>query len=226
MVAKLPLSNVLSGAKRLSSTTQSNVVSYLRGAILSGELPPGTRLVQSELAAALKVSVTPIREALWELNSQGLISLDAFRGAIVHEPTLAELEDIFEVRSALLPSSVRRGVAHITSAQIQQAASVLNQMEAEKDRSRWIALNREFHTQLYGARPNQHLRSVLERLSDIAAIYINLSFSESMSQRDGSEQEHREILAAFEQQDVERAIALSLGHIDSTLDAARSVLGH
>jgi DNA-binding GntR family transcriptional regulator len=200
------------------------VVSYLREAILSDDLPPGTRLVQSELAAALQVSVTPIREALWELNSQGLIDLDAFRGAVVHVPTLAELEDIFEVRTALLPSSIRRGVAHITPAQIKQATSVLDQMEAEQDQSRWIALNRDFHEQLYGTRPNQHLQGVLERLSDIATIYINLSFSESMAQRDSSEREHREILAAFQQQDVEGAIALSLDHINSTLDAARNVL--
>lgn len=224
MVAKLPLSGAFSGAKRLSNTTQSNVVSHLRETILSGELPPGTRLVQSELAAALKVSVTPIREALWELNSQGLIDLDAFRGAVVHVPTLAELEDIFEVRTALLPSSIRRGVTHITPAQIKQAASVLDQMESEQSQPQWIALNRDFHTQLYGTRPNQHLKSVLERLSDIATIYINLSFSESMAQRDGSEQEHREILAAFQMQDVNRAITLSLDHVNSTLEAARSVL--
>ena len=64
MVAKLSLSGSLSGAKCASPTTQSNVVSYLREAILAGELLPGTRLVQSELAAALKVSVTPVREAL------------------------------------------------------------------------------------------------------------------------------------------------------------------
>ena len=224
MVAKLPLLGLLPDAKRLSNTTQSNVASYLREAILTGELPPGTRLVQSELAAALKVSVTPVREALWELNSQGLIDLDAFRGAVVHVPTLAELEDIFEVRTALLPGSIRRGVAHVTPAQVKRATSVLDQMEAEEDQSRWIALNRDFHAQLYGASPNQHLQSILERLSDIATIYINLSFSESMAQRDGSEQEHREILAAFQRQDEKQAIALSLDHIDSTLNAARSVL--
>jgi len=150
--------------------------------------------------------------------------LDAFRGAVVHVPTLAELEDIFEVRTALLPSSIRRGVAHITPEQIQRATSVLDQMEAEHDPTCWIALNRDFHTQLYGAHPNQHLQSVLERLSDIATIYINLSFSQNITQRDDSEQEHREILAAFKTQDVDRAIALSLDHINSTLNAARSVL--
>jgi DNA-binding GntR family transcriptional regulator len=214
----------LSGAKRLSRTTQANVMEYLRRAILSGELPPGTRLVQAELAELLQISVTPIREALWELHSQGLIDLDAFRGAVVHTPTLAELEDIFEVRVALLPISVRRGVEHMTPHQLEMAASLLDQMEAETDQTRWIALNRDFHQRLYGNRPNQHLQTVLERLSDIAAIYINLSFAQDLDQRPASEREHRAILAAYRQQDVEQAIGLTLDHINSTLEAARSVL--
>lgn len=220
MTAKLSLS----GARGLSRTTQANVMEYLRRAILSGELPPGTRLVQADLAEALKVSVTPIREALWELNSQGLIDLDAFRGAVVHVPTLAELEDIFEVRTALLPASVRRGVQHMTPQQLEQASAILDQMEAEPDQTRWIALNRDFHTQLYGAKPNQHLQAVLERLSDIATIYINLSFAQNVAERSSSEQEHRQMLAAYQARDVDQAIALSLGHIHSTLAAARRVL--
>lgn len=220
MTAKLNLA----GAKGLSRTTQANVVEYLRRAILSGELPPGTRLVQAELAEILQVSVTPIREALWELNSQGLVDLDAFRGAVVHTPTLAELEELFEVRMALLPVSVRRGVLHHTAQQLDQAESILEQMESEADQTRWIQLNREFHTQLSGAQPNQHLQQVMERLSDIATIYINLSFAQNVAQRESSEQEHRQLLVAYREQNVERATKLALAHLDSTLEAARSVL--
>ncbi|MBE9138874.1 GntR family transcriptional regulator [Nodosilinea sp. LEGE 07088] len=214
----------LTGIKGFSRTTQANVMDYLRRAILAGELPPGTRLVQAELAAALKVSVTPIREALWELSSQGLVDLDAFRGAVVHRPTRAELEDIFEVRAALLPASVRRGVQHMTPDQLRQAAAILTEMEAEADQTRWIALNRDFHRQLYGPQPNRHLYEVLERLADIATIYINLSFGHDRVERRASEQEHRQILVAYQAQDVEQAIALSLGHIQSTLEAARQAL--
>ena len=222
----------LSSTKQMSRTTQANVVDYLRRAILSGELAPGTRLVQAELATSLQISVTPIREALWELNSQGLIDLDAFRGAVVHTPTLVELEDIFEVRAALLPISVRRGIRHITPQQLDTAATILDQMEAEPDQTQWIELNRDFHKQLYGDRPNQHLQAVLERMADIASIYINLSFAQAtgqenepkLAQRDASEQEHRAILDAYHQQNEALATDLTLAHIASTLDAARHVL--
>lgn len=226
----------VSGVKRISRTTQANVVDYLKQAILSGDIPPGTRLVQAELAELLHVSVTPIREALWELNSQGLIDVDAFRGAIVHTPTLSELENIFEVRTALLPISVRRGIQHITPQQIDDAASILDQMEAEPDQTRWLAFNRDFHRQLYGSQPNHHLQSTLERMADIATIYINLSFAQDtpldssldaqpkLPQRNASEQEHRDILESYRLRNVDQAILLSLAHIHSTLDAARTVL--
>lgn len=229
--------------KRISRTTQANVVEYLRRAILSGELQPGTRLVQSELAGLLQVSVTPIREALWELNSQGLIDLDAFRGAVVHTPTLKELEDIFEVRMALLPISIQRGIHHITPKQLKTAAHILEQMEAESDQTRWLEYNRDFHRQLYGSQPNQHLQTTLERMADIATIYINLSFTKDdvpddvqnapqpfpqqgrlEPQRRRSEQDHRAILEAYRQQNQALATKLSLAHINSTLDAARNVL--
>ena len=213
-----------SGVKGISRTTQANVVEYLRRAILSGELPPGTRLVQAELATALQISVTPIREALWELNSQGLVDFGAFRGAVVHMPTLTELEDIFEVRTALLPACVRRGVNQATPQQLDQAAIIIDQMATEADQTRWIALNREFHKCLYGAKPNQHLQNVLERLGDIATIYINLSFTHNGAERKASEQEHQDILAAYRTKDVDQAIALSLSHIQTTLTAARQVL--
>ncbi|PPS39939.1 GntR family transcriptional regulator [Chroococcidiopsis sp. TS-821] len=208
----------------LSRTTQASVTDYLRKAILSGELPAGTRLVQAELSQALNVSVTPIREALRELSTQGLVDLDAFRGAVVHTPTLAELEEIFEIRAALLPLSIQRGVYAITERELQQAELLLMQMEVESDRPRWVELNRQFHDLLYQADRSLHLKTLLQRLSDIAAIYINLSFAERPLQKESADKEHRELLAAYRSKDAVRATNISLNHINSTLEAARKVL--
>lgn len=205
----------------LSRTTQATVTDYLRNAILSGELPAGTRLVQADLSAALNVSVTPIREALRELSTQGLIDLDAFRGAVVHTPTLAELEEIFEVRAVLLPLIVQKGVQQITESELDQAATLLEQMEAETDQTRWIELNRQFHGLLYDSHNNSKLKEILQRLSDIAAIYINLSFAERPLQKELADQEHRIILNAYRNRDGAQATAVILSHIHSTLEAAR-----
>lgn len=220
MTAKLQLT----GMTGLARTTQATVTEYLKKAILKGELPAGTRLVQAELAEALNVSVTPIREALRELSTQGLVDLDAFRGAVVHTPTLTELEEIFEVRTVLLPLSIQKGVYRITKQQLHQAESILEQMEAETDQTRWIELNRQFHSLLYETNQNSKLTEILQQLSDIAAIYINLSFVEHPLQRESADKEHRIILEAYRQKDVELATQVSLDHINSTLEAARQVL--
>jgi DNA-binding GntR family transcriptional regulator len=205
-------------------TTQATVTEHLRQSILLGHLPGGTRLVQAELAEALNVSVTPIREALRELSTQGLIELDAFKGAIVRMPTLSELEEVYEMRSALIPLSVKKGIAQITPQQFKAAEALLSQMEATSDHEQWVDLNRQFHNILDDATQTVQLRQTLHRLSDLAAIYINLSFTEQPLRKEESEQEHRAILQAYQRKEIKVATKLILSHLNGTLDAARKAV--
>lgn len=220
MVSKLPMMNLNHSPR----TTQATVTEYVRQAILSGQLPGGTRLLQSDLAEALNVSITPVREALRELNTQGLVELDAFRGAVVHIPTLVELEEIYEMRAVLIPLSVRRGMARITAQEFDQIEALLGQMEATTDQAQWVDMNRNFHNLLDEAAKATQLREVLRRLSDLSAIYVHLSFTEKPLQKEESEQEHREIFAAYKQKNEQVAIDLTLSHIYATLEAARDAL--
>jgi DNA-binding GntR family transcriptional regulator len=219
-LAKLQLGSF----KQVPRTTQATVTEHLRQAILLGHLPGGTRLVQSELAEAFNVSVTPIREALRELSTQGLIELDAFKGAVVRMPTLAELEEVYELRSVLIPLSVKKSIDRITPEQIQQAEPILDQMEATTDHERWVDLNRNFHNLLDDAAQTTLLKQTLQQLSDLSATYINLSFGEMPFRKKASEQEHRDILQAYADKNVELATQLILTHFNGTIDAARSAL--
>jgi DNA-binding GntR family transcriptional regulator len=214
----------LGSFKQAPRTTHATVTEHLRQAILLGQLPGGTRLVQSELAEAFNVSVTPIREALRELSTQGLIELDAFKGAVVRMPTLDELEEVYELRSVLIPLVVKKSIARITPQALQQAAALLTQMEATAEHELWVDLNRQFHNQLDDAAQATLLKQSLQQLSDLSAIYINLSFSEQPFRKEASEQEHRDILQAYKDQDVKAATKLILSHFNGTLDAARTAL--
>lgn len=211
----------IGGLNKFPRTTHATVTEHLRQAILLGHLPGGTRLVQAELAEALNVSVTPIREALRELSTQGLIELDAFKGAIVRMPTLSELEEVYEMRAALIPLSVKKGIAQITPQQLKEAEVLLNQMEATSNHEQWVDLNRQFHNILDDATQTTQLRQMLYRLSDLAAIYINLSFTEQPLRKEESEQEHRAILQAYQRKDTKVATRLTLSHLNGTLNAAR-----
>lgn len=214
----------LGGLNQFPRTTHATVTEHLRQAILLGHLPGGTRLVQAELAEALNVSVTPIREALRELSSQGLIELDAFKGAIVRIPTLSELEEVYEMRSVLIPLSVKKGIARITPQQLHAAEALLSRMEATPDREQWVDLNRQFHNLLDDATQTTQLKQMLCRLSDLAAIYINLSFTEQPLRKEASEQEHRAILRAYQQKEVKIATKLILNHLSGTLEAAQKAV--
>ncbi|MBD3885183.1 GntR family transcriptional regulator [Phormidium tenue FACHB-886] len=220
MVSKLQLG----GLGKRPRTTQASVTEYLRQAILLGHLPGGTRLLQTELAEALNVSPTPIREALRELSTQGLIEFDAFKGATVRKPTLAVLEEIYEMRSVLIPLSVKRAIALISDNQIKDAAALLSQMETTSNYEQWVDLNRQFHNILDDATQTTQLKDVLRQLSDLSAIYINLSFTVQPFRKEESEAEHRAILKAYESKDVEAAISLTLSHLNGTLDAAREAV--
>lgn len=220
MVSKLQLS----GLSRSPRTTQATVTEHLRQAILLGHLPGGTRLLQTELAEALNVSATPIREALRELSTQGLIEFDAFKGATVRMPTLSLLEEVYEMRSVLIPLSVKKGIAQITNMQIKNAEALLHQMESTSNHEEWVDLNRQFHATLDDATQTIQLKEFLRRLSDLSAIYVNLSFSEQPLRKEESEQEHRAILEAYQSQDVDTAIQLTLHHLNGTLEAARKAV--
>jgi DNA-binding GntR family transcriptional regulator len=219
-MAKLQLGHI----KQAPRTTQATVMEHLRQAILLGQLPGGTRLVQSELAEAFNVSVTPIREALRELSTQGLIELDAFKGAIVRMPTSAELEEIYELRAVLIPVCVKKSIERITPPQIQEAASILEQMEATTEKEVWLDLNRNFHNLLDNAAQTSLLKQTLQQLSDLSAPYINLSIGEQPFRKEASEKEHRDILQAYADKEVELATQLIFNHFNGTLDAARTAL--
>ncbi|XGB42372.1 MAG: GntR family transcriptional regulator [Nodosilinea sp. LVE1205-7] len=219
-MAKLEFDNFKSGPR----TTHASVTESLRQAILLGQLPGGTRLVQSELAEAFRVSVTPIREALRELSSQGLIELDAFKGATVRRPTLEELEEIYQLRSTLIPLSVQQGMNRITAEDLRQAEAILAQMETSSNPEAWVDLNRQFHTLLDKTAANRLLRQCLIHLSDLSAVYINLSLKEQPLRRDISQQEHRDILQAYINRDAKTATQLILNHLTSTLETDRAAL--
>lgn len=126
-------------------TAQELVRDTLRTAILNGEIPAGTRLVQADLAEQLQVSTTPVREALRSLAAEGLVKLDAHRGAVVRRLDDTEVLEIFELRCLLEPAVLERAISRISDEQIDETAAIEAELSAETDPARWSQLNRQFH---------------------------------------------------------------------------------
>lgn len=202
-----------------SRTAHEYVLSTLRSAILGGSLTGGTRLVQTELAAQLEVSTTPVREALRDLATEGLVFFDPHRGAVVRTLDIDEVREIYELRITLEPLMVRRLIAQITDDELDHACELARRMQSETNLSAWVDLNREFHAILGGAADGSRLAGILSSLRDSASAYVSLSLEARPQQVPDANEEHAELIRLYRGRDADAAAELTVRHLRSTLDA-------
>ncbi|MCI7813020.1 MAG: GntR family transcriptional regulator [Lachnospiraceae bacterium] len=145
------------------------VFNTLRQAILTGELKPGERLMEIQLANRLGVSRTPVREAIRKLELEGLVVMIPRKGAVVAEITIKDLEDVLEVRGALEVLAVQNACANITEKQLQElkdAASEFKRALSGGDLVECVQADIKFHEIIYGATNNQRLLQLLNNLRE------------------------------------------------------------
>ncbi len=199
-------------------TAQAAVVEMLRTEILAGRLPPRTRLLQSEVAERYAISTTPVREALRQLVAEGLLDGDPHRGVTVHEISLQELEEIYEIRLRLEPLAMEATVARITEEDLNEARRFIEAMEAEADPATWTELNARFHSLLAEASGRARLSGLLTGLRNISALYIVRSIEGLPERIQAGNREHRLLIEAIAAGDVARAQEVELLHLRHTLE--------
>ena len=199
-------------------TAQAMVAGRLRVEILSGALPPGTRLLQAKLAERMRTSTTPVRAAMAELAAEGLADVDPHRGVIVHEPTEAELREIYEMRYLLDPILIEKTVGNITESEMARADSLCEKMEGVTEGGHWVVLNSQFHAVLDEAARSPLLASTVRNLRNRSSIYIAASLRESPERIAAANGEHRNMVAACHARDVARALEPTHRHIEATVE--------
>lgn len=200
-------------------TAYEYVLGVLRRAILNGELKSGSRLVQAELAAMLDVSTTPVREALRDLATEGLVQFDPHRGAIVAELSSDDLHDIYEIRMVLEPLAMRQAVPNISDALVARLRKLHASMEAEPQSVDWVDRNRVFHMAVYETAASPRLASIIRNLQDASVMYIGSFLQQEPALRDDANHDHARILDALEKRDVEAAVAAVEDHLRTSIDA-------
>lgn len=206
-------------------TAQAMVAGRLRIEILSGALPPGSRLLQAKLAERMRTSTTPVRAAMAELAAEGLADVDPHRGVIVHEPTMDELHEIYEMRSLLDPILIEKTVANISEAEIDRAQMLRQKMDELTGAGAWVVLNSQFHATLDDAGRSPLLASTVRNLRNRSSIYIAASLREYPDRIITANAEHRAMLDACRSGDVDAAIEPTRRHIEATVDLVTSYLG-
>lgn len=190
----------------------------LRERILSGDLSEGETIRQEALAEEYDVSRMPVREALKQLDAEGLVVLTNNRGASVTEHSLDEIAEIFDLRVLLEVDLFRHAIPAMTTVHFAKCKDILQQMEASYDAndvSQWGALNHRFHEALYSAAGRSLTNDLLYRVSLQSDRYIRMHLSVTQ-QRGQARTEHRELLRRAQAGQVDAACALLATHIGRT----------
>lgn len=202
------------------------VFNTLRQAILRGELKPGERLMEIQLANKLGVSRTPIREAIRKLELEGLVLMIPRKGAEVSDITEKSLRDVLEIRKALEELAVQLTCDKITKEQIrelEEAAEEFKKILKSSDVTEIAEADVHFHDIIYKATDNQRLIQLLNNLGEQMYRYRveYLKNSEAYPQLVA---EHEEIIRHIERKEKEKAATIVCKHIDNQVEAVIDVI--
>lgn len=199
-------------------TAHELVRDALRRAILRGDLHGGARLVQADIAASLDVSTTPVREALRDLATEGLITLDRHRGGVVRELNWADMEEIAAIRAELEPLAMRLAVEHATDTDLDEGQGLVDRMLAADDLTTWVELNAAFHSVVHDASASPRLASILRTLEESSTIYVAQAQRWHPEIRRRADAEHIALMNALRDRDRSRAVEIAEDHAALTLE--------
>lgn len=191
----------------------------LRSAILRGDLPGETRLVQTEIATQLGVSTTPVREAMRDLASEGLITLDSHRIGTVAKPDWDEMVEIVDIRRSLERLALERSMANITDPQLQEAHRLADELADEEDLGWWVQKNRDFHSIFHRATSTRRLGNLLVALEGAGGVFVAQAQRLHPEIRKRAVADHYALLEAYRGENIEEAVRIQYTHISLPLEA-------
>lgn len=205
--------------ERQSLTTKTFL--YLRDGIIEGRYPSGSTLIESRLADELGISRTPIREALRQLELEGLVVSSPHRGVVVNSMTQQDIDDIFTIRHLLEGQAAYWAAQRILPEQLEHLVELTELMDLYTRRhnaAQLAALDTQFHETIYEASRSRPLQHVLVYLHQNAhrARQSSLNLSDRAPK---SLQEHRSILSALEKHDADLAKKHMEHHVVSAAQA-------
>jgi DNA-binding GntR family transcriptional regulator len=191
----------------------------LRTAILSGQMAPGTPVIEAEIAASLGASRTPVREALRRLESEGLLEPRGLRGTVVREIRADEVQCIYEIREALETLAARRASRRMSESDAVDMDRLLVRLEAAiDDVSEFERIGAEFSDRIIDLADGQRLHRMLSDLRADIVAWRMLSLSRP-ERRPEIIRENRAILEALRGKDEEAVAAAVAIHIANARDS-------
>lgn len=203
------------------------VVETIREKILSGEFKAGESLRQAALATELNVSRIPVREALLQLEGEGLVVFEPHKGATVTELNAKHVDELFELRAMLEGRLLAASLPLLTSEKLDEAAETLAKLDkalgTENAANKWSELNSSYHNCLYSAANHPQTQDLVNTLNKNADRYIrmHLLWAGGISK---AGPEHNQLLAFCKTGDIDQAVAVLKHHILSSRDEIKAFL--
>ena len=209
----------------LPRTMAAVVCERIRAEIVAGRLHPGERLRQVELATRYGVSTTPVREALAQLQQEGLVRLHPQRGAVVFVPTISDLREHYAIRGALEALAAEEAARRFQPGWAPVLRSLLDEMRTGPPADRYLALNQRFHAGVYGRSEMHKLVDLIVAHRDASSAYLRIYRAEVDFPAERLDAEHRAILDACVANDPEAAARAVREHLARTVEHVAARLG-
>jgi DNA-binding GntR family transcriptional regulator len=213
------------GPERLEGEPLSQVATrYLREAILEGRLRAGARIRQEAVARELGTSRIPVREALHQLENEGLVNLIPRSGARVARLDFAESAEVYRIREELEPLAIAQSAPRLSDTQLAQLRDLMLQIERSDDPGVWLLLDRRFHLASYAAAPMPRLLKMIENFWNSTQQYRRIYYGLIASERQASAApalppthvDHQLLLDALQRRDPVDAAGVLRMHIRRT----------
>jgi DNA-binding GntR family transcriptional regulator len=207
-------------------TAQQHAVDSLRWLIVAGELRPGQRVNQEEVAAQVGLSVAPVREALRVLEQEGQVTYLPRRGYFVTELRVDDLREIYELRELLEARAARHALPTLDDDALARIALAARECAAAADAgdvAAELAANRRFHFAILDAPDRPHVMRVIRLLWDSTEAYRAMYYN-SPEERRAAVDAHERIVAAIHRRDADGLVAELRAHRDRALTVLERIL--
>lgn len=193
------------------------IAEKIRTSIITGEFSCGQKLKQDKLAELYSVSKIPIREALNQLKSEGLVVFNNNRGSIVSSLSCQEVEEIYTIRISLEEIALTRAIPKLKEENYIKAESILKLIDISKNYLNWPKLNWDFHASIYQAADMPKLVEIVSVLHNNVSRYL-LLYLKSLNFQGVSQDEHWKILSLCRAKKTEEAVKLLSSHMKQALN--------
>jgi DNA-binding GntR family transcriptional regulator len=200
-----------------ATVASHRIAEQIRERILAGELQPGTRIIQDELAEELETSRIPVREALRMLESSGLVTMKSNLGAWVSKMDQRDCDLTYRIRERIEPLLLAESLPHLTDADIDELDGIQDQIEATTDVEEFLVLDRRLHWTTYRRNDADELATIVARMWDTTQHYRR-----AYTRLAGAERrwiisaEHRLLIEAVRDRDLATAEDVLAMHIRRT----------